>query len=106
MGEAPKWSSRFLSTYAYTIHIQDLNIAGDNMVEEEATGTPPKLGTPKQIYVKNSKHYERMRIFSHIRSSGSAHVCEVNFMASSIPIMEFFFHFSGVPTLATIHKIV
>jgi hypothetical protein len=33
------------------------------MVEEEATGTPPKLGTPKQIYVKHSTHHKRMWIF-------------------------------------------
>ncbi len=35
--------------------------------------------------------------FSHIKSNGSSHACEVNFMASSVTIMEFFFHFSGVP---------
>jgi hypothetical protein len=33
------------------------------MVEEEATGTPPKLGIPEQIYVKHSTHYKRMWIF-------------------------------------------
>jgi hypothetical protein len=27
------------------------------MVEEEATGTPPKLGTPKQIYVKHLQEH-------------------------------------------------
>ncbi len=62
-GETPKWSSRFLSTCVFTIHINYANIAGDNMVEEEATGTPPKLGIPKQIYVKHSTHYKRMWIF-------------------------------------------
>jgi len=33
------------------------------MVEKEATGTPPKLGTPKQIYVKHSTNYNKMWIF-------------------------------------------
>jgi len=45
------------------------------MVEEEATGTPPKVGHSKTNLCKTLHTSQENVDFSHIKSIGSSHVC-------------------------------
>ncbi len=56
-----------------------------------------KVGHSKTNLCKTLHKLQQNVDFSHIKSSGSSHMCEVNFMASSITIMEFFFTFLVYP---------